>query len=100
METKRMSAFVDASALSGHRTVAGQLKSNHPSPISGLIKLKANEPNSGRTAAFKPQQAPNFAQAAKPRVLNEPTEPLSPNFAPLFGGWINFEFHRKAPSPQ
>src|SRR5678816_987189 len=29
-----------------------------------------------------------------PRVLNEPTEPLSPNFTPLLGGWVNFESHR------
>src|SRR6185503_14013855 len=30
-----------------------------------------------------------------PSVLNEPTEPLYPNFTPLSGGWVNFEFHRK-----
>jgi hypothetical protein len=34
----------------------------------GVIKLKVGEESfNGRSAAFKPQQAPNFAQAAKPK---------------------------------
>jgi hypothetical protein len=31
----------------------------------GVIKLKAGEPNSGRSAAFKPQQRANRRKAAK-----------------------------------
>jgi hypothetical protein len=36
----------------------------------GVIKLKVGEESfNGRSAAFKPQQAPNFAQAAKPQSV-------------------------------
>ena len=71
--------------------------SNHTR--GGGIKVMRNRLTAGPRLLSRSKLRTSL-RPRSPRVLNEPTEPLYPNFTPLFGGWVNFEFHRKAPSPQ